>query len=70
MNSAPMCRYIIGFNPLADFHGWSQSMRRQMLLSSIVGHLSLLSQKYPKKAAGPVATRTRKYIARLRRLAA
>ena len=45
-------------------------MSRQMLLQSIAGHLSLLSQKYPKKAAGPVAQRTRKYIAKLRRLAA
>jgi hypothetical protein len=45
-------------------------MRRALLLASIAGHLSLLTQKYPKKAAGPVATRTRKYIARLRRLAA
>jgi len=44
--------------------------RQTLLLQSIVGHLSLLSQKYPKKAAGPVATRTRKYIARMRRLAA
>jgi hypothetical protein len=45
-------------------------MRRQMLLQSIAGHLSLLAQKYPKKAAGPVARRTKLYIARLRRLAA
>ena len=48
----------------------SSMSRHTLLLQSIAGHLSLLTQKYPKKAAGPVAQRTRRYIARARRMAA
>lgn len=39
----------------------------RMLLQSLRGHLALLEQKYPKKAASPVARRARAYIERLRR---
>ena len=45
-------------------------MSRVLLLQSLIGHLALLEAKYPKKAASPVAKRTKKYIARLRRYAA
>jgi hypothetical protein len=44
-------------------------MSRRLLLQSVIGHLSLLEQKYPRKAASPIAKRTRKYIAKLRRAA-
>jgi hypothetical protein len=44
-------------------------MSRKLLLQSVIGHLSLLEQKYPRKAASPIAKRTRKYIAKLRRAA-
>lgn len=37
-------------------------MRRHLLLQSILGHLSLLEQKYPKKAASPVARRAKRYV--------
>ena len=45
-------------------------MSRSLLLQSVIGHLALLQAKYPKKAASPVAKRTKKYIAKLRRQAA
>lgn len=42
-------------------------MNRMLLLQSVMGHLALLEQKYPKKAASPVAQRAKKYIERVRR---
>ncbi len=46
-------------------------MSRSLLLQSVIGHLALLEQKHPKKAASVVAKRTKKYIAQqLRRKAA
>ncbi len=42
-------------------------MSRILLLQSVIGHLALLEQKHPKKAASPVAKRAKKYIAQLRR---
>ncbi|MGB7159073.1 MAG: hypothetical protein WBD40_13475 [Tepidisphaeraceae bacterium] len=45
-------------------------MSRSLLLQSVIGHLALLEQKHPKKAASRVAKRTKRYIAQLRRKAA
>ena len=42
-------------------------MGRMLLIQSLRGHLALLEQKYPKKAASPVARRARQYIESLRR---
>jgi len=42
-------------------------MNRRLLLQSVLGHLALLEEKYPKKAASPVARRAKRYIQRLRR---
>ena len=42
-------------------------MARMLLLETVLGHLSLLEQKYPRKAALPVARRAKRYIQRLRR---
>jgi len=44
-------------------------MSRRLLLQSVMGHLSLLELKHPRKAASPIAKRTKRYIARLRRAA-
>jgi hypothetical protein len=44
-------------------------MSRRLLLQSVMGHLSLLEQKHPRKAASPIAVRTRKYLAKLRKAA-
>ncbi len=44
-------------------------MSRKLLLQSVMGHLSLLERKHPKKAASPIARRTKKYIAKLQRAA-
>jgi hypothetical protein len=38
-----------------------------LLLQSVLGHLALLEQKYPKKAASPVARKAKRYIDRLRK---
>jgi hypothetical protein len=38
-----------------------------LLLQSVMGHLALLEQKYPKKAASPVARKAKRYIERLRK---
>jgi hypothetical protein len=52
-------------------HVWKEpQMSRSLLLQSVIGHLALLEQKHPKKAASPVVKRTKKYIAQLRRKAA
>ena len=37
-------------------------MSRHLLLQSILGHLALLAEKHPKKAASPVARRAKKYV--------
>ncbi len=37
-------------------------MSRALLLQSLLGHLSLLAEKYPKKAASPVARRAKRYV--------
>jgi hypothetical protein len=37
-------------------------MRRELLLQSVLAHLTLLAEKHPKKAASPVAKRARQYI--------
>ena len=42
-------------------------MNRMLLLQSLLGHLALLEEKYPKKAASPVARRAKQYIQRVRR---
>ena len=36
--------------------------RNMLLLQSIQGHLELLAQKHPKKAASPVARKARQYV--------
>jgi hypothetical protein len=38
-------------------------MNRHLLLESLLGHLALLAEKHPKKAASLVARRARRYIA-------
>jgi hypothetical protein len=45
----------------------SRAMNRMLLLQSVLGHLALLEQKYPKKAASPIARRAKRYIERVRR---
>ena len=42
-------------------------MNRMLLLQSVMGHLALLEQKYPKKAASPVARKAKRYIEGLRK---
>lgn len=37
-------------------------MSRSLLLQSILGHMALLAEKYPKKAASPVVRRARRYV--------
>jgi hypothetical protein len=34
-------------------------MRRNLLLQSVLGHLALLAEKHPRKAASPVARRAK-----------
>jgi len=36
--------------------------RNLLLLQSIQGHLQLLAEKHPKKAASPVARKAREYV--------
>ena len=36
-------------------------MSRNLLMQSVLGHLALLAEKHPKKAASPVAKRARQY---------
>ena len=36
-------------------------MSRTLLLQSVLGHLALLAEKHPKKAATPVAKRAKRY---------
>lgn len=37
-------------------------MSRNLLLQSLLGHLALLAEKHPKKAASPVARRAKEYV--------
>jgi hypothetical protein len=37
-------------------------MSRHLLLQSLLGHLTLLAEKHPKKAASPVAKKARRYV--------
>lgn len=37
-------------------------MSRTLLLQSILGHMALLQEQYPKKAASPVARRAKRYV--------
>ena len=37
-------------------------MSRNLLLQSVLGHLALLAEKHPKKAASPVARRAKRYV--------
>lgn len=37
-------------------------MSRNLLLQSVLGHLTLLAEKHPRKAASPVAKRARRYV--------
>ena len=37
-------------------------MSRNLLLQSLLGHLALLAEKHPKKAASPVARRAKQYV--------
>ena len=37
-------------------------MSRNLLLQSVLGHLALLAEKHPKKAASPVAKRAKRYV--------
>ena len=36
-------------------------MSRHLLLQSLLGHIALLAEKHPKKAASPVARRAKRY---------
>lgn len=36
-------------------------MSRNLLLQSLLGHLALLAEKHPKKAASPVAKKAKRY---------
>jgi hypothetical protein len=36
-------------------------MSRNLLMQSVLGHLALLAEKHPKKAASAVAKRARRY---------
>jgi len=36
-------------------------MSRNLLLQSLLGHIALLAEKHPKKAASPVARRAKRY---------
>jgi hypothetical protein len=40
------------------------AMSRNLLLQSVLGHLALLAEKHPKKAASPVARRAKRYVNR------
>ena len=37
-------------------------MSRSLLLQSILGHMALLQEQYPKKAASPVVKRAKRYV--------
>ena len=52
-------------NAQFDEVGKERKMKSLLLLQSVMGHLALLEQKYPKKAASPVARRAKRYIERV-----
>ena len=54
-------------SPVGLGEGKDRIMNRMLLLESVLGHLTLLEQKYPKKAALPVARRAKRYIERVRK---
>lgn len=37
-------------------------MSRELLMQSILAHMALLSEKYPKKAASPIVKRARQAV--------
>ena len=39
---------------------WECRMSRMMLMESILGHMALLAEKYPKKASSQVAKRAKR----------
>lgn len=41
-------------------------MRRNLLIDTLIGHLALLEQRHPKKAASPVARRLKQHLTRPR----
>ena len=53
--------------PVCLGEGKDRIMNRMLLLESVLGHLALLEQKHPKKAASPVARRAKRYIERVRK---
>ncbi|MDB5320219.1 MAG: hypothetical protein JWN40_1850 [Phycisphaerales bacterium] len=48
--------------PLPLGKGVAMMSRNLLLLQSIQGHLELLAQKHPKKAASPVARKAKQYV--------
>jgi hypothetical protein len=48
--------------PLPLGKGVAMMSRNLLLLQSIQGHLELLAQKHPKKAATPVARKAKQYV--------
>jgi hypothetical protein len=42
------------------------AMTRNLLLDTLLGHLALLEQRHPKKAASPVAKRLKRHLTRPR----
>ncbi len=42
-------------------------MNRHLLIESLLGHLALLEQRHPKKAASPVARKLKRHLSRVRR---
>jgi hypothetical protein len=37
-------------------------MSRHLLMESILGHMALLAEQHPEKAASPVARRAKRYV--------
>ena len=44
-------------------------MSRHLLIETLLGHLALLEQRHPKKAASPVARKLKRHLSRTRRVA-
>jgi hypothetical protein len=42
-------------------------MTRNLLIESLLGHLALLEQRHPKKAASPVARKLKQHLSKARR---
>jgi hypothetical protein len=47
---------------LIQHKGAAMTPARKMLLESLVGHLALLEKANPRKAASPVARRTKQFV--------